>query len=104
MKKLHLSFIELLMVFFKKSKLNIHIVQHSTNILLNVNLVGMEIGWSLVPQYVIPLLGDKIVVKKTVEPLPMIGLHVSYRKDHVNKAIDLILDVLKKQFHLNFAF
>lgn len=91
-------------VFFKKSKLNVNIVQHSTNILLNVNLVGMEIGWSLVPQYVIPLLGDKIVVKKTVEPLPMIGLHVSYRKDHVNKAIDLILDVLKKQFHLNFAF
>ncbi|HGF8516516.1 TPA: RpiR family transcriptional regulator, partial [Acinetobacter baumannii] len=36
--------------------------------------------------------------------LPMIGLYVSYRKDHVNKAIDLILDVLKKQFHLNFSF
>ncbi|MFH4233863.1 LysR substrate-binding domain-containing protein, partial [Acinetobacter baumannii] len=48
--------------FFKKSKLNINVVQYSTNILLNVNLVGMEIGWSLVPQYVIPLLGDKIVV------------------------------------------
>ncbi|QNX35308.1 LysR substrate-binding domain-containing protein [Acinetobacter seifertii] len=89
--------------FFKKTKLNVAVVQHSTNILLNVNLVGMEIGWSLVPQYVVPLLGDKIIVKKTIEPLPMIGLYVSYRKDHVNKAIDLILDVLKKQFYLDFS-
>lgn len=89
--------------FFKKNKLNVPIVQHSTNILLNVNLVGMEIGWSLVPQYVIPLLGDKIVVKKTDEPLPMIGLYVSYRKDCANQAIDLILEILKKQFHLNFS-
>ncbi|MBJ9984656.1 LysR family transcriptional regulator [Acinetobacter sp. S40] len=89
--------------FFKKNKLNVPIVQHSTNILLNVNLVGMEIGWSLVPQYVIPLLGDKIVVKKTVEPLPMIGLYVSYRKDQVNNAIELILEVLKKQFYLDFT-
>jgi LysR family hca operon transcriptional activator len=88
--------------FFKKNKLKVPIVQYSTNILLNVNLVGMEIGWSLVPQYVIPLLGDKVVVKKTLEPLPMIDLYVSYHKDQANKAIELILQVLKKQFHLDF--
>ncbi|WP_447506057.1 LysR substrate-binding domain-containing protein [Acinetobacter pittii] len=88
--------------FFKKNKLTVHVVQHSTNILLNVNMVGMEIGWSLVPQYVIPLLGDKVLIKKTIEPLPMIGLYVSYRKDHINKAIELILEILKKQFFLDF--
>ncbi len=64
--------------FFKKSKLNVNVVQHSTNILLNVNLVGMGVGWSLVPAYVIPLLGDKIVVKNTIEPLPMIELYANY--------------------------
>ena len=66
--------------FFKKSKLNVNVVQHSTNILLNVNLVGMGVGWSLVPAYVIPLLGDKIVVKNTIEPLPMIELYANYPK------------------------
>ena len=89
--------------FFKKSKLNVDVVQHSTNILLNVNLVGMGVGWSLVPAYVIPLLGDKIVVKNTIEPLPMIELYASYPKGQKNAAIDLILKVLKDQFYLGFS-
>jgi LysR family hca operon transcriptional activator len=88
--------------FFKQSKLNVNVVQYSTNILLNVNLVGMGVGWSLVPSYVIPLLGDKIVVKNTVEPLPTIGLYASYRKDKRNEAIELILQVLKEQFYMGF--
>lgn len=86
--------------FFKQSKLNVSVVQKSTNILLNVNLVGMGVGWSLVPAYVIPLLGDKIVVKNTIEPLPMIGLYANYRKDQKNEAITLILKILKEQFYM----
>ena len=88
--------------FFKQNKLNVNLVQHSTNILLNVNLVGMGVGWSLVPSYVISLLGDKILVKNTVEPLPTIGLYASYRKDRKNEAIELILKVLKEQFYMGF--
>ncbi len=84
--------------FFRQSKLNVNVVQYSTNILLNVNLVGMGVGWSLVPAYVIPLLGDNIVVKKTLEPLPMIALYVSYRKNNQHPAIELILKVLKEKF------
>uniref|UniRef100_A0AAR5P5H2 LysR substrate-binding domain-containing protein n=1 Tax=Dendroctonus ponderosae TaxID=77166 RepID=A0AAR5P5H2_DENPD len=82
---------KLIQDFFKQSKLNVNVVQYSTNILLNVNLVGMGVGWSLVPAYVIPLLGDNIVVKKTLEPLPMIGLYANYRKDQKHVVIDLIL-------------
>ena len=88
--------------YFKDAKLNVNVVQHSTNILLNVNLVGMGVGWSIVPAYVIPLLGDKIVVKNTIEPLPMIGLYASYRKEHKNDAIELILKILKEQFYMGF--
>ena len=88
--------------FFKQNKIAVKVVQQSTNILLNVNLVGMGVGWSLVPAYVIPLLGDKIVVKNTVEPLPMIGLYASYRKDQKNEVIDLILKILKEQFYMDF--
>ena len=59
---------------------------------------GMGVGWSLVPAYVIPLLGDNIVVKKTLEPLPMIALYVSYPKNNQHPAIELILKVLKEKF------
>ena len=86
--------------FFKQHKMNLNVVQQSTNILLNVNLVGMGVGWSLVPAYVIPLLGDKIVAKNTVEPLPTISLYASYRKGSHKPAIDLILKVLKEQFYI----
>lgn len=92
---------KLIQDFFKQSKLKVNVVQYSTNILLNVNLVGMGVGWSLVPAYVIPLLGDNIVVKKTLEPLPMIGLYANYRKDQKHVVIDLILKVLKEKFFVD---
>ncbi|ANF82310.1 RpiR family transcriptional regulator [Acinetobacter sp. NCu2D-2] len=87
--------------FFEKSKLNVNVVQHSTNILLNVNLVGMGVGWSLVPAYVIPLLGENVVMKKTVEPLPMIGLYASCRKQSHHHVIELIFKVLKDKFSID---
>src|SRR5690606_30153721 len=87
--------------FLQHSKINVNVVQQSTNILLNVNLVGMGVGWSLVPAYVIPLLGDKIVVKNTIEPLPMIDLYASYRKGQKNELIELILKILNEQLYMN---
>lgn len=87
--------------FFRQEKLSPNVIQYSTNILLNVNLVGMGVGWSLVPMYVIPLLGDKVVVKNTVELLPMIGLYVSYRKNQKNAASNLILEILRQHYNLN---
>lgn len=90
---------KIIQAFFRQSKLAVNVVQKSTNILLNVNLVGMGVGWSLVPAYVIPLLGDKIVVKNTLEPLPVIGLYASYRKQQKNEVINMILKILKEQFY-----
>lgn len=90
---------KIIQTFFRQSKLAVNVVQKSTNILLNVNLVGMGVGWSLVPAYVIPLLGDKIVVKNTLEPLPVIGLYASYRKQKKNEVISMILKILKEQFY-----
>ena len=46
-------------------------------------------------------LGAEIVVKNTIEPLPMIGLYASYRKDQKNEAITLILKILKEQFYMD---
>ena len=37
---------------FAKLNADMQIAQHSSNILMNVNLVGMQIGWTIVPAYV----------------------------------------------------
>ena len=87
--------------FFQSKKLTPNIVQYSNNILLNINLVSMGVGWSLVPLYVTPLLGDKVVVKSTAQPLPYIDLYVSFRRKDKNKAIHLILNILKEHFFIN---
>ena len=50
---------------------------------------------------VVRVLGDKIVVKNTIEPLPMIDLHASYRKGQKNEVIELILKILKEQFYMD---
>jgi LysR family hca operon transcriptional activator len=47
-------------------------------------------------------LGDKIVVKNTLEPLPMIGLYATYRKGQNSEVITLILKILKEQFYMDF--
>ena len=87
--------------FFQSKKLTPNIVQYSNNILLNINLVSMGVGWSLVPLYVTPLLGDKVMVKSTAQPLPYIDLYVSFRKKDKNQAIHLILNILKEHFFIN---
>lgn len=88
--------------FFKQHKIKANFVQHSNNILLNINLVGMGVGWSLVPLYVSPLLGDKVLAKPTVEPLPMIDLYACFRNNDQNEALDLIVKILKAHFLNSF--
>lgn len=86
--------------FLAAHQVKVNPVQHSTNILLNVNLVAMGVGWSIVPAYVIPLLGDHIVVKKTIEPLPMIGLYANFPTGEPKSSVQFLLDTLKQQFYL----
>ena len=91
---------QMVKAFLTTHRVKVNPVQHSTNILLNVNLVAMGVGWSIVPAYVLPLLGDNIVVKKTIEPLPMIGLYANFRKEEMKPSLEFLLDILKQQFYL----
>lgn len=86
--------------FLSAHHVQVNPTQHSTNILLNVNLVAMGVGWSIVPAYVIPLLGENILVKKTIEPLPMIGLYANFHKQQSKPSLEMLLDQLKQQFYL----
>ena len=66
---------------FEKSKalfdqlgIEMEVSQFSSNILTNVNLVGMQMGWTIVPAYVEGFIGSNVCIKKTKFPLPNIGL------------------------------
>ena len=75
------------------------ISQHSSNILMNVNLVGMQMGWTIVPAYVEDFLGPNVMMKKTAVPLPNIGLYLNYRKNDDIDRLKLVKSILSQHFH-----
>lgn len=81
---------------------DMQITQYSSNILMNVNLVGMQMGWTIVPAYVESFLGPNVVIKATQFNLPSIGLYLNYRKTDQSNKLKLVKDILSQHFHLNF--
>ena len=66
-----------------------------------LNILRIElINWKNEIKQIQSNLLNKIIVKNTIEPLPMIGLYANYRKGQNNEALQLILKVLKDQFYM----
>lgn len=86
---------------FKDLNIPLEIAQYSTNILMNVNLVGMQVGWTIVPRYVENFLGTNVVIKNTQFPLPNIGLYLNYRRHDQSENVNLVKSILNQHFHLN---
>lgn len=84
---------------FKNLNATMQISQHSSNILMNVNLVGMQMGWTIVPAYVEDFLGPNVIIKKTSVPLPHIGLYLNYRKNDQSDQLTLVKSILSQHFH-----
>lgn len=84
---------------FKNLNATMQISQHSSNILMNVNLVGMQMGWTIVPAYVEDFLGPNVIIKKTSVPLPHIGLYLNYRKNDQSDRLTLVKSILSQHFH-----
>lgn len=84
---------------FKNLNATMQISQHSSNILMNVNLVGMQMGWTIVPAYVEDFLGPNVMMKKTAVPLPNIGLYLNYRKNDESDRLKLVKSILSQHFH-----
>lgn len=86
---------------FKQLNLPLVIAQYSSNILMNVNLVGMQVGWTIVPRYVESFLGPNVVIKNTEFSPPHIGLYLNYRKENQNPNVNLVKTILSQHFHLD---
>ncbi|QIO05416.1 LysR substrate-binding domain-containing protein [Acinetobacter shaoyimingii] len=84
---------------FKSLGTEMQISQHSSNILMNVNLVGMQIGWTIVPAYVESFLGPNVLIKRTQVNLPNIGLYLNYRKNDESESLKLVKSILSQHFH-----
>jgi LysR family transcriptional regulator, hca operon transcriptional activator len=86
---------------FEELGTEMQISQHSSNILMNVNLVGMQMGWTIVPAYVESFIGPNVLIKKTQVPLPNIGLYLNYRKSDESESLKLVKSILSQHFHCN---
>lgn len=84
---------------FKNLGAEINVAQYSSNILTNVNLVAMQIGWTIVPRYVESLLGPNVIVKNTQFTLPSISLYLNYRKNDQSESLKLVKSMLSQHFH-----
>lgn len=84
---------------FKDMGSEMQISQHSSNILMNVNLVGMQMGWTIVPGYVESFIGPNVLIKKTQFSLPNIGLYLNYRKNDESESLKLVKSILSQHFH-----
>ena len=84
---------------FKKLGVEMQIAQYSSNILMNVNLVAMQVGWTIVPRYVETLLSANVMIKATKVTLPHIGLYLNYRKNDESENLKLVKSILSQHFH-----
>ncbi|MBP6345461.1 DNA-binding transcriptional regulator HcaR [Neisseriaceae bacterium CLB008] len=68
--------------YFDHHGVHINTVQNASNILLNLNLVSMGLGCTLLPAYTTALISDKVCVRPLNPPPPPIDLLMVSRKDH----------------------
>ncbi|WP_445400608.1 DNA-binding transcriptional regulator HcaR [Zobellella sp. An-6] len=86
----------LILAFAEQNHIHLNIVQQADNILLNINLVNIGMGCSILPTYITPI-GQENVVLRPLEPeLPLIGLYANYRKDNASPILATFIEHLKK--------
>lgn len=84
---------------FKGLQHELKVAQYSSNILMNVNLVAMQMGWTVVPAYVESFLGPNTVIKSTQFELPQMGLYLNYRIHDDSENLKLVKSILSRHFH-----
>ena len=84
---------------FKNLNSELQVAQYSSNILMNVNLVAMQMGWTIVPRYVETLLNENVMIKQTEVTLPNIGLYLNYRKQDQSENLKRVQAILNQHFH-----
>lgn len=92
----------LILDYAKENNIHLNIVQHADNILLNINLVNIGMGCSILPAYITPIGQDNVISRPLDIELPSIDLYASYRKGNSSPVLKAFVDLLKQTFFLDF--
>ena len=92
----------LILDYAEQNGIHLNIVQHADNILLNINLVNIGMGCTILPAYITPIGQDNVVSRPIDVELPSIDLYASYRKSNHSAVLKSFVDLLKQTFFLDF--
>jgi LysR family hca operon transcriptional activator len=82
--------------YYAKHGLQRNVVQVASNILLNLNLVGMGLGYALLPAYVSALAGESIRCRPLERDPPNIDLLMACRADNHSPALGKLLELMRE--------
>ncbi|RQR35425.1 DNA-binding transcriptional regulator HcaR [Burkholderia sp. Bp9143] len=82
--------------YFDAHRIRTDVVQVATNILLNLNLVGMGLGVALLPAYVEALAGESLCCRPLANPAPDIDLLMVTRAEPHSRELDALVDLMRR--------
>lgn len=82
--------------YFETHGIHPEVVQVATNILLNLNLVGMGLGVALLPEYVTALTGESLCCRPLAEPAPAIDLLMVSRPGPHSPQIEALIELMRR--------
>jgi LysR family hca operon transcriptional activator len=89
------TFYDVVEDYYAKHGLQRNVVQIASNILLNLNLVGMGLGYALLPEYVSALAGESIRCRPLECEPPEIDLLMVWRADNRSPALSKLLELMR---------
>ncbi|MFX1734298.1 DNA-binding transcriptional regulator HcaR [Paraburkholderia sp. A1RI_3L] len=82
--------------YFETHGIHPEVVQVATNILLNLNLVGMGLGVALLPEYVTALTGESLCCRPLAQPAPSIDLLMVSRPGPHSPQIEALIELMRR--------
>lgn len=92
---------DIILNFAQLHNIQFNIVHKADNILFNINSIGMGLGCTILPGYVIPLTMENTVIRPLEVELPSLDLFVSYRKNTAAVTVQKFMELLPKVFYLD---
>lgn len=92
---------DIILNFAQLHNVQFNIVHKADNILFNINSIGMGLGCTILPGYVIPLTMENTVIRPLEVELPSLDLFVSYRKNTAAVTVQKFMELLTKVFYLD---
>lgn len=92
---------DIILNFAQLHNIRFNIVHKADNILFNINAIGMGLGCTILPGYIVPLTMENTIIRPLEIELPSLDLFVSYRKNTTAAAVQKFIELLTKVFNLD---